>query len=569
MTWSDVTAYAWADTLEEAEAAAYRFVSEGLTNFNLGCAGDVYTQLLTDRGIYSVLARLGIGDFDLRYSSDTLLVQNMALFSGEWAAVDDVYAAADQLAAWHEQGLTKFSLVYGAEAYAALTEEELELVDFLGGVDRANARANSYSGAVSYGSSRDVEWYEGASVYCPTEEDIVSNIRLLGSQGVTDFRIMTTPELYEALKENSWARLHELESQAGMSDSGMSYYTCVMEYSNAVIQADATLLSSVDEAIAYVNECVARQDSSLTLFLTADVYNELMDGLSMFQIGKSDAKIFDLIANAGICGGVQYNRSTHVVTVENMALYAGTRILLAVQNGTESVLSDRDAETLAAARQMAADCAGATDLETLKNIHDALCAKIVYTDDDTTEEDDCAIGAILTGEANCDGYADALYLIGHLAGLEVRYQHGDSVKQGLGSMFATHMWNLVRIDGTWRLVDVTWDDQPDSDPLYVWFNIGEDRAAKTHVWSREMTVAMDPVTDASARVETEYTVTTENDVAAAVADAASKGCTVYYLYLTDDSTLDSSSLRSALRNEIQDSFSYMWLDGMNAMRIER
>ena len=84
-----------------------------------------------------------------------------------------------------------------------------------------------------------------------------------------------------------------------------------------------------------------------------------------------------------------------------------------------------------------------------------------------------------------------------------------------------------------------------------------------------MTVAMDPVTDASARVETEYAVTTEDDVAAAVADAASKGCTVYYLYLTDDSTLDSSALRTALRNDIQESFSYMWLDGMDAMRIER
>ena len=218
---------------------------------------------------------------------------------------------------------------------------------------------------------------------------------------------------------------------------------------------------------------------------------------------------------------------------------------------------------------MAAACAAASSAETLKNIHDALCCRIVYTDDETTDEDDCATGALLTGEANCDGYADALYLVGSLAGLEVRYQHGDSVKQGLGNLFATHMWNMVSLDGTWRLVDTTWDDREDVDPLYAWFNIGEDRAAKTHVWSREMTVAMDPVTDIAARVEPEYAVTDREDVAWAVRDAVSRGLNIICLYVSDDSIMDETEVHFAVRDSMDGSYSYMWLDGLNAMRIQR
>lgn len=570
VVYSDVCTYAFAETLEQADAAVAGFIANGLTEFNLGCSDAIFEELWTNRGMYTTMAKAGVNHFSLMSRSGMLMVSQVELFKSPYAIVDDVYSAADQIAAWREEGLTQFNLVYGQSVYSAMTKEELNLVDFIAGINRSNARTNTYGGVVSYGYYDNVSWVEGQSVYCPTENDIVTAIRVLGTQGATTFRLMTTPELFAELRADSFARLHDLEKQAGMTGSRMSYASsaATMMYSEAMIVADATMLSTLEEVIAYVNECVARQDTQINLFLTADVYNDLMSGLSRFQIGKSNAKIFDLLANAGIADCQwMYSRDTHIITVDQVTLYAGTRILQAVQSGNEAALNARDQEALAAARAMAAACAAPTELEALKNIHDALCAKIVYTDDDATDEDDCAIGAILTGEANCDGYADALYLIGHLSGLDVRYQHGDSVKQGLGSMFATHMWNVVSINGTWRLVDVTWDDQPDSAPLYAWFNIGEDRAAKTHVWSREMTVAMDPVTDLSARLETEYAFTTLDDVTAAIQDANSKGIATFCLYQTEASTLQSSEIKNAVRDTMPGSFRYMWLDGMNCMRI--
>ena len=76
--------------------------------------------------------------------------------------------------------------------------------------------------------------------------------------------------------------------------------------------------------------------------------------------------------------------------------------------------------------------------------------------DDVLDEGDGCIGALLNGQADCDGYADAMFLVGRLAGLNVRRQYGDSANGGVSGWFTTHMWNLIELDGSWRMMDVTW-----------------------------------------------------------------------------------------------------------------
>ena len=192
--------------------------------------------------------------------------------------------------------------------------------------------------------------------------------------------------------------------------------------------------------------------------------------------------IYDLIAQAGIFDyEISSSRATGAIMIAVNAYYPGTAILRALEEGSESSLYVREQATLAAAQKLAEECRGDDPLETARRIHDALCESIVYTDDEETDEDDTAIGALLNGQANCDGYADAFYLVGTLAGLELRYQHGDSRVKGRGlasfGEAVTHMWNLMKIDDTWRMVDVTWDDDEDLGPGYTWFNIGKDRAS--------------------------------------------------------------------------------------------
>ena len=58
-----------------------------------------------------------------------------------------------------------------------------------------------------------------------------------------------------------------------------------------------------------------------------------------------------------------------------------------------------------------------------------------------------AYSCIVLGKAQCSGYADAFLQTAKLCGLDVRYVYSE-----------THAWNLVKLDGDWYHVDVTWED---------------------------------------------------------------------------------------------------------------
>lgn len=65
--------------------------------------------------------------------------------------------------------------------------------------------------------------------------------------------------------------------------------------------------------------------------------------------------------------------------------------------------------------------------------------------------DATAYSCIVNGKACCSGYADAFLQMAKACGLSARYIHSTS-----------HAWNLVKLDGDWYHVDVTWEDQGDT-----------------------------------------------------------------------------------------------------------
>lgn len=60
-----------------------------------------------------------------------------------------------------------------------------------------------------------------------------------------------------------------------------------------------------------------------------------------------------------------------------------------------------------------------------------------------------AYGALIEGNAVCQGYAMAYNLLLNKVGIETEYVTSSTINHG---------WSLVEIDGTWYHVDVTWDD---------------------------------------------------------------------------------------------------------------
>lgn len=118
-------------------------------------------------------------------------------------------------------------------------------------------------------------------------------------------------------------------------------------------------------------------------------------------------------------------------------------------------------------------------------IHDWLCTHVSYrsaadmSDDNIYDRNCSALGALLDGQANCQGYSDAFYFLGTLAGLKVNIQSG--VAGG------NHAWNVIRIEGKWYILDVTFDCSASlvkGIPLYFKFNVGLDLEGPYRQWDR-------------------------------------------------------------------------------------
>ena len=96
-----------------------------------------------------------------------------------------------------------------------------------------------------------------------------------------------------------------------------------------------------------------------------------------------------------------------------------------------------------------------TDLEKALVLHDWLVLRVAYNwDVATTGSTDShvpytAYGALVNGDAVCQGYAEAYKLLMDQCGIPCVMVPSDPMN---------HVWNGVQIDGAWYHVDTTWDD---------------------------------------------------------------------------------------------------------------
>ena len=97
-----------------------------------------------------------------------------------------------------------------------------------------------------------------------------------------------------------------------------------------------------------------------------------------------------------------------------------------------------------------------SDVEKALYLHDYIS---IYYDYDSeafygtvereNSEHHCAYGMLKNGVAVCDGYSDLYQILLHRLGIDALSVISEELRHG---------WNIVRIDGDWYYVDVTWDD---------------------------------------------------------------------------------------------------------------
>lgn len=235
---------------------------------------------------------------------------------------------------------------------------------------------------------------------------------------------------------------------------------------------------------------------------------------------REDLTLLTDVANQ--CGVRQlsqvYFSDCWLLLYDDLDYFPGVRIAKAWREGRVDALSAEERQTLEAALQIAGAASG-SELERERQIHDALCRRITYyTEAGESGRKDSAVGALLDGMAECDGYSDAFYLCGTLAGLQVRYITGDSVEPPAAEtaegeapdaaeewvervdVDGGHMWNLICLDGRWVSVDVTWDDGDSGAIFYANYNLGAERMGLTHLWDeRTRVVGMESGLDNALR----------------------------------------------------------------------
>lgn len=127
--------------------------------------------------------------------------------------------------------------------------------------------------------------------------------------------------------------------------------------------------------------------------------------------------------------------------------------LKSIKAETEQLVDD-------AVKSIGAD--GLSDYEKVCAVNEYLCDNVYYPDAEPYEPvTHTAYGALKNGCAVCEGYACATKLILNSFGVECDIEVGDCLNGG------GHAWNLVKLDGAWYQVDVTWDDQSNDRSDYL------------------------------------------------------------------------------------------------------
>ena len=220
------------------------------------------------------------------------------------------------------------------------------------------------------------------------------------------------------------------------------------------------------------------------------------------------------------------------------------------------VRSDYDAswaQALAKANEILSGApASATDYDKELYIHDYLVQNCEYNESGSAMVYTMH-GVLVDGSANCEGYSrTAQYLLRQL-GIYNRLAIG--VADG-GNGMEGHMWNIVKIDGEFYNLDITWDDYavvgsvdyPDNSPSHVYFNISTKDIKSTHgaddddVWSECKADSFGYFKN-EGLLFSSFNSGSENAISQAVLKAMNKGYNSIELVFTDKEVMDSSYKR--------------------------
>lgn len=252
--------------------------------------------------------------------------------------------------------------------------------------------------------------------------------------------------------------LHEIEED---EDTFSSFYVppnMVTKYASKNLSDDELLI--YDELMGTIGQF----DKKTFMRVDANIYSKILDMIRLEQLAYSQV----------------INRYTGDYDYEHQQF----ELIFDYRYNTPKELNDINIETEKAADEiLTAITDDMSDYEKLKYFHDYLiktCESVIGA-----PYADTIYGTLICKKALCEGYAKTFSYLCNRVGIENTIV--------VGKTTVDHMWNMVKLEGNWYHVDVTWD-KPDavileSYPdlvLYQYFMVTDSVIENTHTLNKKL-----------------------------------------------------------------------------------
>ena len=200
------------------------------------------------------------------------------------------------------------------------------------------------------------------------------------------------------------------------------------------------MIGTLAEFSAYLADAQARRADTIRCELSPALSARMNDA------ALTEALICGLPMAQGVQHRILRSRGRGTVLTAKLRWRDGVRMLSGMP------LNAEESAALEMARSIAAGFLPLDEEARFQQIYGWVCRNVRYVHTEPGQKGYerlvSAVGALLDGQANCQGFADVLYLLCGLSGIACEYRCGRGERQ-------LHVWNAVRVNGVWREADAS------------------------------------------------------------------------------------------------------------------
>lgn len=235
-------------------------------------------------------------------------------------------------------------------------------------------------------------------------------------------------------------------------------------------------VSSKSDLATYIESQKRAGQSTIPVILTNGLTVELNDFINLCPSSVVSQKII-------------YDDGQNIRVIYTLMDYPGTKVANAYLSGNTIWLTAEEKRLYDEAVKIVNEAKKLTIMINQElYIYEQIMNRSQYLTGDMSNQQRfvTAIGVLLDGKANCQGYADAFYMLGRMMGWNVGRMSGTA---GGGA----HAWNTITFDdGKTYFIDTTWDDNAigfggwRNFNDYKYFNAPAEIMQVTHSWDRAL-----------------------------------------------------------------------------------